>query len=408
MTAERPRKAGGAREAAGVALIAAAVWLAWQVVLAPLAERAPPELAIRVAPSSPAVLSRAALSELEADRKDQAAALARDAISRAPFDIRALRVLALTLDPDAEAVRADEVMTLAGNWSLRDSAVHAWLIERRLRQGDYVSAFRHADTLLKRGQAVHEQAYLLMATAAVEDGRGLAALEAFMAEERPWRPEFLVWLQRHPDMDSLLATLVVSLQQTSAPLTDRDLDVVYKIWVDEGRIGAVRMVRERIGRPRADSLLFAGDFQGEGLIAPFNWTLSSGAGRIVEAVPDDLGSGRTALRVEYDSRSSDAIAWQLLLLEPGAYTLSGQRRVEFGEMRMDWRVRCLESGQTVSGEVAGPEAGEGWSDFSTRLTVPAQGCAAQWLELAPRPSDFRRTVGNWFFGLDIRPAAARG
>ncbi|WP_298745490.1 hypothetical protein, partial [uncultured Brevundimonas sp.] len=113
-------------------LVVGAVVLGWQIALQPLIQRAPVEAAIRIAPGSPLVLRRAAESELAAGRTDTAAALGREALRRSPFNVPALRVVGLTEARAGREEAADDILTLAGNWSLRDDPAHAWLVERRL------------------------------------------------------------------------------------------------------------------------------------------------------------------------------------------------------------------------------------------------------------------------------------
>ncbi|MGV8930453.1 MAG: tetratricopeptide repeat protein, partial [Brevundimonas sp.] len=149
-SASTPRRSAGAGDIVSFGLIVGAVVLGWQIALQPLMQRAPVEAAIRIAPTSPLVLRRAAEAELGADRNDNAAVLGREAFARSPFDVRALRVVGLTEARAGREDQADDILTLAGNWSLRDDPTHAWLVERRLRQGDYSSAFAHADTLVRR------------------------------------------------------------------------------------------------------------------------------------------------------------------------------------------------------------------------------------------------------------------
>lgn len=405
-TAEKP---WSLREIARLAVLVVAAWLAWQVIGAFLAQRAAPALAVRVAGSSPLALTRAAEAELAAGRSGQAADLARMSLVRAPFNVAAMRVLALSLSEQGRDDAADEAMTLAGNWSLRDTPAHAWLVERRLRQGDYVSAFAHAETLLRRDQPVEEPVFQLLSTAGVQDGRGLASLERLLREGSPWRTRFIIWLQQRDGMDSLLATLAVALQDGPAPFTDMELEHLYQGWVGEGRIGALKMVRARIGRPDAGVLLAAPDFQGPAW--PFGWRIESGVGRLAEVVPDDLGSGRTALRVEHDGRSYERIVNQVLLLDPGVYRLSGRRRVEYGEPRLEWRVRCMETGRIVSPDpdalpaarTAGEAPGAAWTTFSQVVAIPDAGCEAQQLELVPQTREVRGGAAEWFFGMAISP-----
>lgn len=80
---------------AGYVFVAVAIWLAWEVCKAPLSVRAPAALAVRLAPTSPEVISRAAEAELVAGRVDNAKALSKQALAKAPFDPRSLRVRGL-------------------------------------------------------------------------------------------------------------------------------------------------------------------------------------------------------------------------------------------------------------------------------------------------------------------------
>src|SRR5690606_6261812 len=101
---------------------------------------------------------------------------ARARLRQSPFDVRALRVAGLVAARNGQDELANEVVTLAGNWSLRDDPAHAWLIEYRLRRGDDGSAFAHADTLVRRREDVRTQVFDLFTTAANSDPRSLPVL----------------------------------------------------------------------------------------------------------------------------------------------------------------------------------------------------------------------------------------
>ena len=60
------RRRIGAGDIASYGLIVGAVLLGWQIAIQPLLQRAPVEIAIRLAPGSPLVLRRAAESEFAA------------------------------------------------------------------------------------------------------------------------------------------------------------------------------------------------------------------------------------------------------------------------------------------------------------------------------------------------------
>ena len=196
--ASRAGGRGWLTEYAPYALTIGAIWLGWQILLQPVIQRAPPELAVRVAPGSPLVLQRAAEAEFvagekddDARRYDNAASLARDALALAPFNVRALRVVGLTEARAGREPIADEILTLAGNWSLRDDPAHAWLVEYRLRRGDYASSFAHADTLARRREDIRPQIFRLFTLAAATDtARALPEVARLLDARPPWRQSY--------------------------------------------------------------------------------------------------------------------------------------------------------------------------------------------------------------------------
>ena len=260
-------------------LTVGAVVLAWQIVIQPLAQRAPVELAIRMAPGSPSVLRRAAEAELAASRDDNAAALGRDALARSPFDVRALRVVGLTEARAGRTAGADEILTLAGNWSLRDDPAHAWLVEYRLRRGDYASSFAHADTLVRRREDIQPQIFRLFTAAAGADPqRVLPVLRNLLAENPPWRSAYLTSLYATNEGLQASASLVILLQSSPAPLTTPELEQFYVEMLGKGQIEILKTVRSRINRPAAGALVANGDFDDAAAPDPFQWTLAQQSG----------------------------------------------------------------------------------------------------------------------------------
>ncbi|WP_322297614.1 hypothetical protein [Brevundimonas sp.] len=388
----------------GYLLIPAAIWLGWQIVVAPIAQRAPPELALRVAPASPAVLARSAEIELAAGRPDNARDLAADSLTRAPFNLRALRTLGLVTAADGDVVAADDILTLAGNWSLRDTPSHGWLVDRRLRVGDYASSFAHADTLARRGVSQAE-VFNLLITAAVQDPRAMAPLRNLLATAPPWDREFFNALQRRPGTESLTATLVAGLEQTPGRLSDPELAEIYDLWVRQNRFDAIGVLRTAIARPPMTPIVVDGDFSARTAIEPFGMTLLSAAGLSAEVVEDEMRANNPALRITYDGFGSGAAVEQLLLLPPGSYGLNSEYRIESGgpDARLSWQVRCVERAQPLADQrilvPVGPTSD--WRALETGFTVPGSGCAAQWLRLVTRPGDRRAPVAVWLDNVVI-------
>lgn len=394
-------------------LTAAAVWLAWEVIKAPIVERAPVSMAVRLAPGSPEVLARAAEAELLAGRLDNARALAEVSLLEAPFNARTLRVLGLTTAQSGEIDRADNMLTLAGNWSLRDDPSHAWLIERRLRQGNFDSAFAHADTLARRWDDGKERIYDLFAKAVLMDQRALPSVAAALSRRPPWRSDFILYLLDREDGAAVLLALGFALADGdgSDGYTGQELSWIYQTWYDEGRLEAIRVLRTRIGRPGGLAEIQNGDFTSsrDAALLPFGWRLDPAPGISADFIEDDLRANDVALRVEYDGYAIGVVAQQVLMLPGGKWTLSGEHRLEAGAetSRLRWRMVCAETSTPIISTPVEMSGEQDWSDFQLTFTVPATGCAMQRLRLEADPGPRRTTIVAWFDKLRVDQASGK-
>lgn len=393
----------GRAEIVSFVLIAVAVWLGWQTVREPAADRLPPELAIRLSPGSASVLARTAEAEFAADQFDDAEALARMSLGRAPFNVKALRVLGLAKAEKGQKVVADDMLTLAGNWSLRDDPSHAWLMDYRLSRGDYNSAFAHADTLARRRYDLQPQLFRLFTAAASEDPRALPVLASLLTAGPPWRAAYFRGLYQTEAGLGLAANLAIALQPTRLPFSNSELSSLYGHLLARHRLPAMVAVRARLERPNLRDHLINGNFAVPNEPTPFEWRLFNAGGLVAEVLPDDI-RGDSALRAQYGSFSARPLAQQLIQLPPGTYRLTGETRAEAGipEERLAWVVFCLETGAKIS-DPPTEETGErtSWHAMSIRISVPVTNCTAQWLRLTPALSDHRRTVIAWYDNFSI-------
>ena len=386
------------------ALTVGAVVLGWQIVIQPLIQRGPVEAAIRVAPGSPLVIRRAAEAELTAGRTDNAAALGRNALRRSPFDVRALRVVGLTEARAGRTAQADQLLTLAGNWSLRDDPAHAWLVGNRLRRGDYASAFAHADTLARRRADIRPQVFHLFTTAATQDpSRALPVLAGLLAAEPPWRSVYLSNLNGSVEGLRVAVNLALLLQRGRTALNDAELQRLYIALVGQSQIGALKTLRNRLNRPPLAPAVTNGSFGGPAVPVPFQWELIQKAGAIAVIMPSDVAQRNASLRVEYDGYTTALIARQVTVLDPGRYRLRAESRIESGKPggRMIWTVTCG-NGETRLSASAVPSSAEAakWAASVMEFSVPAN-CPSQWLELRGAPLDYRARMVVWFDRVSI-------
>jgi hypothetical protein len=396
-----------AKEIASYAVICGAMLLGWQIAIQPLVQRAPVAVAVRLAPGSPTALARAAEVELIDGRVDNAAALSRESLKIAPFDVRALRVFGLAEARSGRESQADEILTLAGNWSLRDDPSHAWLIERRLRRGDYTSSFAHADTLLRRRLDVQPQIFRLFTVAGIEDAGRVTPVVAGLMSARPaWRDAYLASLQTTPQELQLAASYAVLLQAGPAPMSSEELQHLYRNLLRLQQYPAMEQIRARLNRPPPSVAVTNGDFSDPAAPEPFQWRLAQKAGLIADIVEDDLSSNNPALRIDYDGYATGIITEQLMLLKPGNYVLSSRVRIEAGgpEVQAAWVVSCAPGGENAA-SIPVQKTGDDnkWASVSSRFTI-SSACPAQWLRLEARPGDRRSMTVMWFDNLTINAA----
>ncbi|WP_439475920.1 tetratricopeptide repeat protein [Brevundimonas sp.] len=353
------------------------------------------------------MLRRAAESELAAGRIDNAAALSRDALVRSPFDVRALRVLGLTEARARREDAADDILTLAGNWSLRDDPTHAWLVERRLRRGDYASSFAHADTLVRRREDIQPQVFQLFTLAAAEDPqRSLPVVARLLAADPPWRTAYLASLNHTPQGLQVAANLALLLEAGRTPFTNDELQRLYSALNHVGGIGSIQTVRGRLNRPPLDTAVTNGGFDETDHPGPFQWRLYEKAGIVAEIVADDLRPSNPALRVDYDGYATGTIVEQLTYLTPGSYRFTAVVRSETGSppARLAWTLSCATGGgdkASIPTGISGAAANT-WVNLSGRFEVPAA-CTAQWLRLETRADDRRTPSSVWFDQIAISP-----
>lgn len=385
------------------------VWLGWEIVRAPLAARTPPELAVRIAPSSPQVLSVAAEAEFKAGRSANARALAAQSLAKAPFNARALRTWGLT-EAQTRPTVAVEALTLAGNWSLRDDPSHAWLFEYHLRQGNFGSAFAHLDTLTRRRDDLRPQLFDLLNKAATSDPRGLEALLRLLSMSPPWRQLFFEYLQDTAKSDGLSATLAISLDNRRGELTPAELGRLYSVLADRQQYALLREVRTRVGAPGVTALVQDPDFDTplEDQIHPFGWSHEPVRGSSIQISEEDIREKNSALRVQYDGFGGRSISRQLLLLSPGDYALKGEFLVATAtnDTRLIWAIDCVSDGKSlVRHALPIPNDFNQWRRFRTGFSVPPGGCPAQWLTLKPNPGERRSLSIVWFDKVDVEVAA---
>ncbi|MBN8528765.1 MAG: hypothetical protein J0M36_05980 [Caulobacterales bacterium] len=377
-------------------VIVAGVWITWQILRNALVLTVPPSLALRLGPDSPTALTRMAETELAAGRIDAAQRLAQRALTRKPFNVAALRVAGLAAAREGDLEAANQMLTLAGNWSLRDDPAQSWLVKHRLEQGRSASALAHADTLMRRRTDLRPMYFDLMINLALRnDVEAQAALVALLRREPPWRIDFFIHALERPEGLPVAVAALAALKDGQGRATDEEKARVYGTLIAQGRITTLRAVMAHV-EPRPQPILTNGDFSDGVGAPPFGWSLPAGAGVLAEVANDPEGGG-LALHALVSETTERTVAEQLVLLTPGRWRLSGRFRVDQGDLtgRVAWVLACAAGGQVLASAPVSAAARGDWTPFSALIETPPDACGAQQLRLVSRDQDRRSPVEIW-------------
>lgn len=388
------------RRALAVSVAVVALALAWQIGSEALVQRLSTASALEIDPMSASLATKTAEGEFAAGHPGLALGWARKALTVQPFNVVALRVAGEVIS-STDPVRANQAMTLAGNWSLRDGPAHVWLFEQRLRHLDYASAFAHADTLLRRIDEARPALLQLLASVAEADPRSLPPLASRLAADPPWRREFFADLAKRPTDIHTAEALMIALHATNHPANNQELASILNALVSAGRYQEADALWRHVSvGASARSQPYDGNFSNPGGPEPFAWMIAAGGGATMTLThTDDETPPRTALRVQYDGYSPLGSAKTFMLLAPGVHTLGGYMRNDsaLGADKLGWTVSCADDSRVIA-EVKGPPVSNTgtWQQFATRFSVPGSGCSGQWLQLTAYPGERRTDIGLWY------------
>ena len=391
----------------GALLISVGFGLAVEITRTALVQQLPAPQALQLDPQSASALTSNSELQLAEKHNPAALALARRALADRPFDVTTLRVIGLVTASSEGPDAADQIMTLAGNWSLRDAPTQAWLFQQRLRHADYGSAFAHADALMRQIDDVQPPMFQVFAKLVKADPHSLAPLAQRLATNPPWRGTFFNSLLGDPQGQATAAALALDISNSEHPATNGELSALFNSLVQSHQgLAADQLWRRLSVGATARGQPYDGDFGAATSPEPFGWSILGGEGSTVEVSPDNDRPGKRALRVQYDGYSTPDLIKTYMVLPPGAHRLSGLTRSEMteGADRLGWVVKCADDGEVLLEAKGAPTATEGaWQPFAAPFSVPAAGCQGQWLQLVAYPGERRTDIAVWYDNLAVTP-----
>lgn len=351
-----------------------------------------PTAAAKVWPSHPEVLKSQAMQKVgEAAGRGQAPSLStlelvKQLAFSGPLYAEPFLIHGALAQRAGDYERAERLLLQARQRQPRSAAARYLLGDLYVRSGQVVPGLAEMSVLAR---LVPGGAAILVPALAefVQTSGSVAQLRSILSAYPELESALLSHLADNPENTDLIFALAQprsdgDVSEWQGKLINNlveagDFERAYSVWV---RISALK---DGSGRE-----LFNPTFRGNRYLPPFNWELTSTGGAIAEPA---RGGG---LQVLYFGREDVVLARQLLLLPPGRYRLAGEVTGELGSgSSIAWTVTCAPGKQQVLDLALGKKASD--NKVAGDFVVPAQGCAAQWLELTgrgqefPKPAEFR-------------------
>jgi hypothetical protein len=322
------------------------------------------------------VLKNGAISERSRNRAYEA--LARAPLAETPMLIAAVDALAA-----GDTKKGDALLAEARRRDPRFLLARLLLLDRELRENKLAGATQEIAVLARLAPETSSLLVPQLATMAANPRTG-ATLMRVLRSDPKLQQEVLAKLAATAQPD-----LVQRLAKEAPPAPGASADwqgVLLGRLVGAGDFGQAYARWRDFARLPPDNgakSVYDGRFQNLAGAAPFNWQLTGSAAGVAERNADG------GLQVQYFGRVGTELAAQLLLLRPGNYRLLVQADGDAsGEgARLAWTVECAQSKARL-GELGLVKISSSPKTLAAPFTVPAAGCAAQWLRLSGSPAEF--------------------
>jgi len=312
---------------------------------------------------------------------------ATEAVMNDPLNAPALRILGQLAEADSDDTNASKFMQAADSLSLHEPYASYWLMRHSAATGDYESAIYYADILLRTNPQSDIYVVPLLAEIS-EDKTGAALLKAVLADNPPWRRQFIAALPNNVTDGRIPLDLLLALRTSPVPPTNEDIAPYINFLVAQKFYGFAYYTWLQFLPPeqlRQAGLLFNGSFEAPPSGLPFDWKITPGAGVTIDVVSRPDKTGQHALLVDFQyGRVDYHSVTELVMLGPGTYEFKGEYKGELaGPRGMKWRVVCANNGTIASGGESPMITGimKDWKTVAFTFTIPDKDCAAQYVRL---------------------------
>jgi hypothetical protein len=406
---EVPRWRGPVRY--GFLIFAGAVlaWFAFAVSVDNVFGATRPGLGVRLGAGSDLVEGAAAAELLQPritpEKIDEAYRLAEAAVRASPVNVRAIRVLGLVATLRNNGRAAQRLFAFAESLSRRDLPTQLWLIEQAVQRNDIPVALLHYNRALRTNVEARGLLFPVL-SAAASDPAIARPLGRILAARPEWWSLFAATMIATPESSPRSLTFLLQqvrlnpADQIDRPVLDAALS---RLVTDREYLNAHLLflsVRPSRGAPPGVN---DGGFETAPELPPFDW------GFLEEA---DLSALREArengyvLRLRSSQGRSGAVARQLLLLPAGQYRLSfvaGDVSANPASRPMVNLICASETPRQLV-QLNATGGARGGQAAAAGFSVPAGGCAAQWLAInAGAATGEEQAVEPWIDQISIVP-----
>lgn len=243
---------------------------------------------------------------------------------------------------ETQAAREAMLLTIVRN--PRNRIVRTWLAERALRDGNYPTALRQLNALMRVEPTLVPQISQAMVPFLFAPDMVDAFADA--AEDRPpWLPSFIDGARRDPRLVRQVDALMLEIAERE-PQSIETRNIVEVINASQSRgdfTSGFRLLKAFYPLAFADggNMVFDPRFMAVEGAAPFLWTIDRESGMVAVGTANGLEiTGRVS--------AGTRLASQSLILAPGSYFLSARGQIAPGDLNVQWVLVCDSGGQPVA------------------------------------------------------------
>jgi hypothetical protein len=303
-----------------------------------------------------------------------------------PLDIQALKNLIMLYNVAGDTQKSENMITVAAKRSLRDLPLQTAALKIQLGKQEYADVLYRIDALIRSKPSYQKEFFVaMMGFAEIPAAR--VELVKKLAEDPPWRAQFMSTFNSETKQPDLVYGLYSTLRKSGKAVTSLELrqllqrlvnDQSYEkasfIWLDF--LSEVELRKAR--------LLFDGGFDLDFGNRFFDWSVTKVQNADLRIMPRATGSADRVLRLEFaNGRTAYNHFSQILRLAPGDYVFSGEQKAEQLESTsaMVWQISCLNKEGAILAVTPGLKDTIAWGAFATPFAVPLVECATQRLSL---------------------------